>query len=170
MIIPLKLTPGFSLPPIALPASDGSVITLGTLPGRTVVAVYPWTGRPGVPDPPGWDDIPGAHGSTPELEGFRDVFRRLSKTGARLYGLSGQAGEHQREMAVRLALPFPILSDEGGSFAQALDLPTFSAGGDSYLKRLTFAVNDGRIEHVFYPVENPGGHALVIVKWLEGVG
>ena len=37
-----------------------------------LMIVYPWTGRPGHPNPPDWDVIPGAHGSTPELEGFRD--------------------------------------------------------------------------------------------------
>ena len=170
MTIPLKLTPGFSLPPMALPATDGSEISLGTLPGRSVVAVYPWTGRPGFPDPPSWDDIPGAHGSTPELEGFRDVFERISKIGARLFGLSGQTTDYQREMALRLELSFPILSDAAGALAHALHLPSFDAGGDSYLKRLTFVVKDGRTEHVFYPVCDPESHASHVVDWLEEQG
>lgn len=169
MTAPLKLTPGFSLPPVTLSASDGSSITLSALSGRTIVAVYPWTGRPHAPNPPGWDHIPGAHGSTPELEGFRDIFEKISKTGARLYGLSGQTTDYQREMALRLALPFPILSDAHKTFAQALELPTFETGGASYLKRLTFALNDGRIEQVFYPVHDPETHSRAVADWLEDV-
>ena len=163
---PIHLTPGLSLPLVMLPATDGSRISPATLSGRSLVAVYPCTGRPGVPNPPGWDDIPGAHGSTPELEGFRDVFEAISQTGTRLFGLSSQTTAYQREMALRLELPFPILSDAEGAFAHALHLPSFKAGGDSYLKRLTFAVLDGRTEHVFYPVHDPETHAAEVVDWL----
>lgn len=167
---PLHLTPGLSVPPVTLAATDGAKISLATLTGRSVVAVYPWTGRPGHPNPPDWDDIPGAHGSTPELEGFRDLFGRISKSGARLFGLSGQTTDYQREMALRLKLPFPILSDAAGALTEALYLPTFEAGGDSYLKRLTFVVNDGRIEHVFYPVPDPDAHAADVAGWLADRG
>lgn len=30
-----------------------------------LVFIYPRTGKPGVPNPDGWDDIPGARGCTP---------------------------------------------------------------------------------------------------------
>lgn len=163
---PIHLTPGICLPLVALPATDGSAIVLATLSGRSLVAVYPWTGRPGVPNPPDWDDMPGAHGSTPELEGFRDIFEAISQTGTRLFGLSNQTTAYQREMALRLELPFPILSDAEGAFARALRLPSFKAGGDSYVKRLTFAVLDGRTEHVFYPVRDPETHAAEVLDWL----
>ena len=164
---PLQLTPGAPLPVVTLPATDGSRITLATLPGRSIVAVYPWTGRPDLPNPQGWDDIPGAHGSTPELEGFRDVFEAISLSGTRLFAVSGQSTEFQREMALRLELPFPILSDADGALRRALHLPTFEAGKDSYLKRLTFVVSDGNIEHVFFPIEDPEAHAADVVDWLK---
>ena len=54
--------------------------------GRRVVYVYPWTGRPGVADPPGWDDIAGAHGSTPETEGFRDHYLRFRAQRIEVFG------------------------------------------------------------------------------------
>jgi peroxiredoxin len=113
------LAPGLSLPPIALPATDGSDISLAALKVRSIVAVYPWTGRPGRPNPPNWDDIPGAHGSTPELEGFRDHYAEFAQRDVQIYGLSRQTTAYQREMAMRLGLPFLILSDaEGASLAE----------------------------------------------------
>ncbi len=160
------LVPGFAVPHLALPATDGSHIVLAALPGRSIVAVYPWTGRPGFPNPPDWDDIPGAHGSTPELEGFRDHSAAFAELGVRLFGLSGQTTDYQREMASRLRLPFPILSDANGAFAAALRLPTFAAGGTAYLKRLTLVLRDGAIEAVLYPVSDPAGHAAEIVERL----
>jgi len=159
--------PGMALPPITLAATDGTTICMAGLPGRSVIAVYPWTGRPGRPNPPSWDDIPGAHGSTPELEGFRDRAARFGARETRLFGLSLQGTDYQRELAERLRLPFPILSDRQGSFAAALALPSFTTGGETYLKRLTLAVRESVIERVFFPVTNPAGHAGEVLRWLE---
>jgi peroxiredoxin len=163
----MSLEFGAMLPTLALPATDGRQVDLAALPGRSVVIVYPWTGRPGHPNPPDWDDIPGAHGSTPELEGFRDRHDAFVRLGMRLFGLSRQSTEYQRELVARLRLPFPILSDAAGRFAAALGLPSFTAGGDVYLKRLTLQVKDGQIERVFYPVPDPAGHADECLRALK---
>jgi len=163
------LTQGSALPPVSLSATDGREVRLAVLPGRSVVAVYPWTGRPGQPNPPGWDVIPGAHGSTPELEGFRDLSEGFAQE-TRVFGLSRQTIEYQRELVARLGLPFPVLSDADGQFAGALRLPTFATGGHIYLKRLTLIVADGCISHVFYPVPDPAGHAAEVLTWLERQG
>ncbi len=162
--------PGMALPPITLPATDGTTIGLAGLSGRSVLAVYPWTGRPGRPNPPNWDDIPGAHGSTPELEGFRDLATRFAERDTRLFGLSLQSTAYQRELVQRLRLPFPILSDREAAFATALALPSFATGGETYLKRLTLAVRDGVIERVFFPVMDPAGHPGEVLCWLETLG
>ena len=165
--MPDLVTPGTLLPPVSLPATDGTEVDLADLPGRSIVAVYPWTGRPGKPNPPNWDDIAGAHGSTPELEGFRDLHDRFARHGTRVFGLSLQATDYQQEVAARLGLPFPLLSDAEGVYAEALALPNFATGGESYLKRLTLAVKDGEVEWVFYPVPDPAGHAAEVLHWLE---
>jgi peroxiredoxin len=136
-------------------------------PGLTVLFVYPWTGRPGLSNPPGWDDIPGAHGSTPEAEGFRDLQGSFAALGVSIFGLSGQDTAHQRELVARLKLPFPILSDAGFAFADALGLPRFKAGDEIYLERLTIFIRDGRIAHVFYPVHPPPSHAAGVLAWLK---
>ena len=102
---------GFRLPVIALTATDGAPVNLSKLKGRTVVYVYPRTGRPGQELPTGWNAIPGARGCTPQSCGFRDHFAELKQLGVdALYGLSTQDGAYQREVAERLHLPFAILS------------------------------------------------------------
>jgi peroxiredoxin len=123
---------------------------------------------PGRPNPPHWDDIPGAHGSTPEFEGFRDLAADFATLKVKLLGLSQQTTDYQREMAERLSLPFPVLRDNEGRMASALALPTFTTGGEIYLKRLTLIVRAGVIEAVFYPVPKPASHARDVLRWFCG--
>jgi peroxiredoxin len=131
-----------------------------------IVYCYPWTGRPRLANPPGWDDIPGAHGSTPEAEGFRDLHAGFAQVDTAVFGLSTQPSAYQRELVERLGLPFAIASDEHFALQRALSLPTFATGGVTYLKRLTLAIKDGRIERIYYPVPAPGAHAREVCAWL----
>ena len=144
-------------------------VDLSSLPGRVVVYAYPRTGIPGVENPAGWDLIPGARGCTPQSCSFRDHFAELKAFGVnRLFGLSSQDTVYQREAAERLHLPFPILSDSNFALAGALRLPTFQTCGMTLLKRLTLVIDDGKIEHVFYPVFPPDQNASDVIAWLAG--
>jgi len=78
---------GLRLPEIALPATDGKVVQLMTLPGRTVLFIYPYTGRPGIDLPEGWNEIPGARGCTPQACSFRDHYQELQQLNTQVYGL-----------------------------------------------------------------------------------
>ena len=156
-----------AVPPIALPATSGEIMRLDRLDGRTVLFAYPRTGVPGTEMPPGWDAIPGARGCTPEACGFRDAHAQFTDLGARVLALSTQDPDYQRELAERLHLPFPVLSDEQLELTNELGLPTFEAGGATLLKRLTLVIDDGRIAHVFYPVFPPDGHAAEVLDWLR---
>jgi peroxiredoxin len=159
---------GAQLPPIELPATDGSFIALDSLARRTVIYAYPRTGRPGEPSlVDDWDLIPGARGCTPETCGFRDHHVELADAGADVYGLSTQDTAYQHELAERLALPFPILSDERLELTRALALPSFEVAGETLIKRLTIMVAAGRIEHVWYPVFPPDRHAEEVLGWLR---
>ena len=163
--------PGMRLPAVSLPATDGSTVDLAALgPGRTVLFVYPKTGRPGVDPPPEWDTIPGARGCTPEACGFRDHHGALREAGARVYGLSTQTTAYQREAVERLRLPYPLLADPQLAVGRALRLPTFVAGGETFYRRLTMIARDGVIEHVFYPVFPPDTHAAEVLDWLTSDG
>lgn len=158
--------PGLRLPPIALPSTEGTAVGLAGLGGRTVVYVYPRTGRPDRELPPGWNAIPGARGCTPQSCAYRDHHAELAALGARVFGLSTQETDYQREAVGRLRLPFPLLSDADLAFGRALRLPTFEAAGTTLIKRLTLVVADGRIERVFYPVFPPDADAGRVAAWL----
>jgi len=160
---------GKALPPISLLATDQTMVTLADLPGRTVVFGYPRTGEPGkialVDD---WDMIPGARGCTPQTCSFRDLFADLKAAGAQhVFGLSTQSNVYQSEMAGRLHLPFPVLSDESLALTTALGLPTMSVAGLTMIKRLALIIDDGRITHVFYPVFPPDRSAGDVLAWLQ---
>jgi peroxiredoxin len=155
------------LPDLTLTGTGGERVALPELgKPRTVLYLYPMTGRPGVPLPHGWDLIPGARGCTAEACSFRDHHAELLAAGADVYGLSSQSTEYQREAVARLHLPFPLLSDERLALADALQLPTFTAGGMRLFERLTMVVAVGIVEHVFHPVE-PDGHAEEVLSWLR---
>ena len=159
---------GMTLPDLALPATYGAAVNLSKLKGRTVVYVYPRTGVPGVDLPPGWNDIPGARGCTPQSCSFRDHFGELNRLGvAQLYGLSTQDTAYQQEAATRLHLPFAILSDEKLALTTALKLPTFSTAGMTLLKRMALVIDDGVIAKVFYPVFPPDKNAEEVIAWLQ---
>lgn len=58
--------PGTKMPRLELSGTGGTAVRLDALgAGRTVIYIYPLTGRPGVDLPDGWDSIPGARGCTP---------------------------------------------------------------------------------------------------------
>jgi peroxiredoxin len=158
---------GLRLPSLALAATDGRVIDLSQLAGRSVVYAYPRTGRPGVDNPEGWDLIPGARGCTPQTCAFRDHFAELSRLGvAHVFGLSTQDTAYQTEAAQRLHLPFAILSDAELRLTRAIGLPTFETSGMVLHRRLTMVIDDGRITHVFYPVFPPDRNAADVVARL----
>lgn len=143
---------GMTLPAISLSATTNTQFPLSEVNGRLVIYCYPMTGQPNVALPDGWDQIPGARGCTPQSCSFRDHYQELRALGAEVVGLSVQSTEYQQEMADRLHLPFPVLSDDGYQLQHALQLPTFVAAGMTLLKRITLIVNNGVIEAVHYPI------------------
>jgi peroxiredoxin len=165
---------GMAMPPIGLVATDGSTVRLDRVDAPWVVVfAYPRTGRPGE-EPPGglaaWDAIPGARGCTPQACGYRDHHAELVELGARVFGLSTQDTAYQQEVATRLKLPYPLLSDADLALTRALRLPTFETQGLTLLRRLTLIARGGRIEHVRYPVFPSDRDASDVTAWLTASG
>ncbi|HEY7632217.1 MAG TPA: peroxiredoxin [Thermoleophilaceae bacterium] len=161
--------PGLEVPDLSLPSTAGTDINLRQAAldaGTLVLYIYPRTGTPGQPLLPGWDDIPGARGCTPESCAFRDSNADIERLGARVHGLSAQSLEDQHEFAERVHLPYAILSDPELELAAALNLPTFEVAGMTLYKRLTLIAREGRIAQAFYPIFPPDRHAADVVAWL----
>ena len=159
--------PGLELPDLTLESSLGPVNLAELARERLVLYVYPRSGRPGRPMPPGWDDIPGARGCTPQSCAFRDHAAELDALGARVAGLSAQSTDDQIEFATRNRMPFPIVSDEGLELARALGLPTFEVEGSTLYKRLALVAEGGRIVKAFYPVFPPDRNAEEVLAWMS---
>ncbi len=159
---------GSRLPSVELPATSGPDVDLSTLPGLVAVFVFPRTGRPGDPPlVPDWDTIPGARGCTVQTCAFRDLARDFGALDCRVLGLSAQDTDYQQEMAGRLHLPFPVLSDAELKLADAMRLPRMEVAGLTLLKRLGWIARDGQIIAHFYPVFPPDAHAQVMLDWLQ---
>lgn len=147
---------GTKLPPLMLPATDGSL--------RDPVAASKWTvlycfpGSPSV-EPglgPGWDEVPGAAGCTLESRTFRDRLREFEAVDATVHGVCTQSADRLAEFAANEDIPFPLLSDQQLELAAALRLPTFRAAGADRLKRLTLVVDAARtVRGVLYPIADP---------------
>ena len=159
--------PGMSVPDFVFPSSMGDVALAELAAERLVLYVYPQTGVPDKPIPPGWDELPGARGCTPQSCGFRDHAAELAVFGARVVGASSQPLAEQEEFAARTKMPFPIISDEQFLLAARLSLPTFEFDGGRFYKRLALIAEEGVVVKVFYPVFPPDRNAAAVLDWLS---
>ena len=168
---------GTRVPNVALLETSGERVSLRDLAAkRTVLYVYPMTGRPDRTLPDDWETIPGARGCTPQSCSFRDHHAELRGLGASVYGLSTQPSPYQREAKERLHLPFELLSDAELEFGEALGLPTLEVEELAalspdiprrLLKRVTLILSGGKIERVFYPVFPPDQNAADVLAYLR---
>lgn len=158
---------GMQLPSVSLSSTLGGQVDVSAFSGYVLVYCYPMTGRPGVPLPEGWDEIPGARGCTPQTTAYRDHHTELDELGVQVFGLSSQTTDYQLEMAQRLHLPFAVLSDANLLFANALRLPLFETAGMRLLKRLTLIAKDGTVVAVKYPIFPSNSDAAWALQWLR---
>ncbi len=169
---------GMRLPAITLKSSNNNDVDFSQIAQRerAVFFFFPAAGRPGVPDPTGWNEIPGARGCTPQLCDYRDAITEFQKLGVKLFAVSSQRHEDLVEIAERNWLRYELLSDEELRLTKALRLPTFKVESPVGLvpsvciKRLTLVVSKGRIEKVFYPVFPPNTNASEVLAYLKESG
>ncbi len=161
---------GLYLPDLSLQATGGGSVNLSRLTDWSVLFFYPMTGQPDVPLPNGWDEIPGARGCTPQSCAFRDMSKDLAARGVQtIYGISTQDTDYQTEAVHRLELPFPLLSDDSGALATALNLPTIEVEGRVLIKRITLILNGTKIEKVFYPVFPPDKNPQDVIEYMTAL-
>lgn len=158
---------GMPLPNVQFESTNGRLVNLLGLQDRLVIYVYPLTGRPDVPLPEGWDEIPGARGCTPQACDFRNHYQQLQQLNTLVIGLSSQTTDYQLELKNRLHLPFDLLSDNNFQLKSALNLPVFKVGELLLYKRLTLIAEQNIIKKVFYPVFPPNQNASQVMDWLR---
>jgi peroxiredoxin len=155
---------GKKIPALPLQSTNGEA---PSFEGPNVFIFYPYTGRPDHPDPPGWDNIAGAHGSTPQLLAFSAACSLFKRLNVKLWGVSFQKPDWQKEFVLRNNLRFPLLSDFDRRFSSALKLQTFRAGEADYLVRRTVITNNGLVTHDVFPVLAPDKNAQVVLDMLQ---
>jgi len=159
---------GTTFPSISLPSTAGNSVDPSTLPGLSILFCYPRTGGPNETVTDSWNAIPGARGCTPQACSFRDAADDLFRGGvSHVFGVSTQDTAYQLELKERVHLPYQLLSDEKLELIGLLKLPTFEFNGQTLIKRLTLAVEGGRIVKVWYPVFPPDKSAAEVLKWLN---
>ncbi|SMR43748.1 unnamed protein product [Zymoseptoria tritici ST99CH_1A5] len=159
---------GSRFPSVALPATSGSTVDPSTLSGLSILFCYPRTGAPNETITDDWNAIPGARGCTPQACSFRDACDEFKSLGvSNIFGASTQDTPYQQEAKDRYHLPYDLLSDEKTEMIKALNLPTFEWKGTKLIKRLSMAIENGKIIKVFYPVFPPNESANEVLKWLK---
>jgi len=161
---------GTMLPQLTLESTRGPQSLRALSQELLVLYVYPRAGRPGVPSLPGWDEIPGARGCTPQSLGFKEAYPRFRELGADVAGLSAQTLDDQREFAERNEIAYPILADPELRLAAALRLPTFEIEGVTLYKRLALVAHGCAVVKVFYPVFPADENAREVLAWLASRG
>ena len=102
----------------------------------------------------------------PQACAVRDQLGSFRSARVDVLGLSGQPAGEQRDAVERLALPYPLLSDERLQLAGSLGLATLEFHDQTYFKRVTLIVYHGRIEAALYPVFPPDQAAEQALAWL----
>jgi len=74
----------------------------------------------------------------------------------------------QAAFAARVGLRYRLISDPKRELGSALGLPTFTASGRTFYRRVTLLAVRGSIVKVFYPIEEPARNGLDVLEWLMG--
>ena len=157
----------YTIKQVKLKSTDDKLVELSEIKGLTIIYIYPMTGQPDKPLPDNWDNIPGARGCTPQSCSFRDNFSQLKKLNVdNIFGLSTQNNQYQKEMVIRLSLPYQVLSDEKLEFSNQLKLPIFEVEHMKLIKRITLILNNNKIIKYFYPVFPPDKNVNDVIKFL----
>jgi peroxiredoxin Q/BCP len=132
--LPAQVKAGDSAPDFSLHCSDGTVVTLSALRGRTVVLFF-YT----------QDDSTSCTKQCQLFDGLRGEFARL---GAAVYGLSSDSLNSHVKFAAKYGLGLPLLADTGGRVRALYGNPEPHF---RLVPRITYVVDRaGTVRHVTY--------------------
>jgi thioredoxin-dependent peroxiredoxin len=143
---------GDAAPDFTLPDGLGQPVTLSSFRGRKVVLFfYPK------------DDT---RGCIAQACAFRDAYEGFLASGAEVIGISSDSVASHRGFAEKHALPYRLLSDEGGQVRKRFGVPKtlgFLPG------RVTYVIDkDGIVRHVFSSQLNVAAHVGEALEALKG--
>ncbi|RZV45276.1 MAG: thioredoxin-dependent thiol peroxidase [Acidimicrobiia bacterium] len=153
----MKLESGNPAPAFARRDQSGAVVTNADLSGKkAIIYFYPKAFTPGC---------------TTQSCDFRDNYQAFQKAGYEILGVSPDPVEKLESFREEYDLPFPLLSDEDHSMAEAFGAwGTQTNYGKEYvgLIRSTFALDEeGAVSHAWYNVKAKGNVARVGSEVLE---
>jgi peroxiredoxin Q/BCP len=145
---PLQI--GDEAPNFSLVSNTGESITLSRYRGKQQVVLYFYS-RGFSP------------GCTRQAENFAKDFSAYDRNNAVILGVSVDSPNSQKNFATKLALPFSLLSDQGGSVAHQ-----YGAMGWIMAKRVTYVIGlDGRVKQVFSDIDVEE-HSREVLRSLDG--
>ncbi|MBT8193551.1 MAG: thioredoxin-dependent thiol peroxidase [Acidimicrobiia bacterium] len=153
----MKLESGNPAPAFARRDQSGAVVTNADLSGKkAIIYFYPKAFTPGC---------------TTQSCDFRDNYQAFQKAGYEILGVSPDPVEKLESFREEYDLPFPLLSDEDHSMAEAFGAwGTQTNYGKEYvgLIRSTFALDEaGAVSHAWYNVKAKGNAERVGSEVLE---
>jgi peroxiredoxin Q/BCP len=123
-----KLKLGDSIPGVAAKDQDGKEVNLGeSRTGYTLVYFYPKA---------------MTAGCTAQACSLRDSYTQLQEKGVKIFGVSVDTVDAQKEFADKDHLPFELLSDTDKKVIAAFGVPLFK---NTYASRQAYLFKDGKL-------------------------
>jgi thioredoxin-dependent peroxiredoxin len=124
-----KLSIGDSIPVVTAVDQDGKSVNLAEAAksGYTLVYFYPKAMTPGC---------------TAQACSLRDAYQDLQQKGVKIYGVSLDTVEAQKQFQSQEHLPFELLSDNGHKVTSAFGVPLIK---ESFATRQAYLFKDGRL-------------------------
>jgi len=149
---------GDKAPDFRLPTDGGGELGLVDLKGKTVVLYfYPKDSTPGC---------------TTEAEDFRDRIADFERAGAAIVGASKDSIKRHDNFKAKHDLPFPLISDEGGSLCEDYGVwKKKKLYGREFMgiERTTFLIDgDGVVRQVWRKVKVKG-HADAVLEAVQAL-
>lgn len=124
-----KLSIGDPIPTVAASDQDDKTVNLAEAAksGYTLVYFYPKAMTPGC---------------TAQACSLRDAYQNLQQKGVKVYGVSRDTVDAQKEFKSKESLPFELLSDTDHKVTSAFGVPLIK---DSYAARQAYLFKDGKL-------------------------
>jgi thioredoxin-dependent peroxiredoxin len=143
----MALTVGATAPDFTVKDTNGNTVKLSDYAGKMVVMYfYPK------------DDTPGC---TKQACSFRDNYEQYLSKGITVFGVSLDDASSHKAFTDKFNLPFPLLADTDAAITTAYGVVT-DRNGTRYAQRVTYVINDGKIEQV-YDTINTETHATDVL-------